>query len=104
MPPKAGDRLNGKYYVIKNKGVRFWFRNSNDEITVRFVPTSEDAEYFVLRLDTDPAARIAALAYADAVEATAPEVAADLRAKVYAADLRAKLMDADERPSEAVTS
>lgn len=38
-----------------------------------------NAQYFVLRLDTDPAARVAALAYADAVQKTDPDFAVDLR-------------------------
>jgi len=58
--------LYGKYLIDKADGT----------------PTDPHAAYFVLRLDTDPAARAAALAYADACEATAPELAADLRALV----------------------
>jgi len=82
MPPKADDRLTGKYIVIRSADVRFWFCNSNDEITMRFVPPQAEEYFFALRLDADPAARVAALAYADAIEATAPTLAADLRAKV----------------------
>jgi len=36
------------------------------------------AEYFVLRIDKDPAARIAARAYAEAVKDTAPLLARDI--------------------------
>lgn len=45
-------------------------------------PIDPKAQYFVLRLDTDLAARIAAVAYAAACEADHPELAADLRAKI----------------------
>jgi hypothetical protein len=47
----------------------------------------EQADYFVLRLDKDPAARTAALAYARACFNTAPQLAVDLVRKVrtYAA-------------------
>lgn len=38
-----------------------------------------DAEYLVLRLDTDEAARKAALVYADGIEDTMPELADDIR-------------------------
>jgi hypothetical protein len=37
------------------------------------------ADYFVLRLDTDPHARTAACAYASAVEEENPQLARDLR-------------------------
>lgn len=42
-------------------------------------PIDPNAQYFVLRLDTDPAARISALAYAHAIEETMPELASDIR-------------------------
>lgn len=42
-------------------------------------PTDPDAEYLVLRLDTDAAARKAALVYADAVEDEMPKFADDIR-------------------------
>lgn len=41
-----------------------------------------EAEYFVLRLDKDPHARIAALAYADSVETDNSIFTADIRAHV----------------------
>lgn len=45
-------------------------------------PMEPKADYFVLRLDKDPAARKAALAYADATNNLA--LAEDLRARVWA--------------------
>ena len=45
-------------------------------------PCDPNAMYFVLRLDEDPNARVAALAYADNVEAVNPKFAADIRKKV----------------------
>ena len=42
-------------------------------------PVSPDAEYFVLRLDTDPAARSAVLTYAFEIEESNPAFARDLR-------------------------
>jgi hypothetical protein len=56
----------GKYTVAKADGT----------------PTDPKADYFVLRLDTDTHARVAALAYADACEFKSPQLAADLRARV----------------------
>lgn len=45
-------------------------------------PVDPQADYFVLRLDTDTNARVAALTYADACEEENPELAVDLRARV----------------------
>jgi hypothetical protein len=42
-------------------------------------PVDSEAEYFVLRLDKDPHARVAALSYADSVEGDNPVFAADIR-------------------------
>jgi hypothetical protein len=47
-------------------------------------PVDPNADYFILRLDTDPAARKAALAYAEAIEESNPVLASDLRSRVYA--------------------
>lgn len=61
---------------------RIWKLNENGNV----LPVDEGSEYFVLRLDTggsDPehikACRIAAHAYADAIEHHLPELARDLR-------------------------
>lgn len=51
-----------------------------------------EAVYFVLRLDADPHARIAAMAYADSVEADNPVLANDISERVDAA-FRAVLQD-----------
>ena len=45
-------------------------------------PISPMAEYFVLRLDTDRAARIAAMAYAEAILEQKPMLANDLADRV----------------------
>lgn len=42
-------------------------------------PVDPNAQYFVLRIDTDPAARAALLAYADQIQDTLPEFAEQLR-------------------------
>jgi len=60
-------RLQSKYIVAKTNGD----------------PVDPEAEYLVLRLDTDPHARTAALAWADAIESEAPNLAADIRQRVY---------------------
>jgi hypothetical protein len=52
---------------------RYIIKKSNGE------PVSKDAQYFVMRIDKDPHARIAALAYADSVEADNPKFARQLR-------------------------
>lgn len=44
--------------------------------------TDPNADYFVLRLDKDPAARAAALAYACYVESSNPQLANDIRERV----------------------
>lgn len=54
--------LTGKYIIRKADGSE----------------VDPDAAYFVLRLDTDPLARSAALHYAKLVESTNPELASDL--------------------------
>ena len=46
-------------------------------------PVDPDAVYFVLRLDADPNARIAAQAYAESVEEVNPELARDIRTKLH---------------------
>ena len=43
-------------------------------------PTDPKAQYFVLRIDTDPAARAALLVYADQVKDSDPEFAKELQA------------------------
>jgi hypothetical protein len=55
--------LYGKYRIEKNDGT----------------PTDPDAAYFVLRIDTDPAAQAALITYAMRVEDSNPELASDLR-------------------------
>ena len=55
--------LYGKYKIAKSDGT----------------PTALDADYFVLRLDTDEIAREAVLVYAQNVEAKNSELADDLR-------------------------
>jgi hypothetical protein len=47
--------------------------------TPRYLPVDPEAVYFVLRLDEDPHARKAALAYADSVESENAEFAGDIR-------------------------
>src|SRR5690348_9196455 len=56
-------KLHGKYIVQKADGS----------------PVDLDAQYFVLRVDTDPAAQQAVLAYADAIRQAMPTFASQLR-------------------------
>ena len=49
-------------------------------------PVDPKAVYFVLRLDTDPHARVAAAAYAASVKATNPTLARDIWAKIDEAE------------------
>jgi hypothetical protein len=51
-----------------------------------FRQVDPNAKYFVLRLDEDPNARVAALAYAQSVEPENAEFAADIRAEVARID------------------
>jgi len=55
--------LYGKYRIAKADGS----------------PTDPGAQYFVLRIDTDQAARMALFTYADYIEHDQPEFAAELR-------------------------
>lgn len=64
MSQNAG--LYGKYIVQKADGS----------------DVDPNADYFVLRLDTDPAAQRAALRYADIVRVESPRLAEDLRDRV----------------------
>lgn len=59
MEPKG---LYNKYVVKKVEG-----------------ETDPEAVYFALRLDTDPAARVAAMVYAELVAASRPELSRDLK-------------------------
>jgi hypothetical protein len=62
------NNMNGlyeKYTVLKKNGI-----------------TESDADYFVLRLDNDPHARVAALAYAESVKSENRSLAFDLHNKV----------------------
>jgi hypothetical protein len=45
-------------------------------------PVDQNAQYFVLRIDTDPAARAALLTYAEEISNEEPEFATQLRAWV----------------------
>ena len=47
------------------------------------------AEYFVLRFDKDPHARVAMAAYADSVESVNPKFAEDIRKKIRPHNRRA---------------
>lgn len=62
--------------------------NNHDQYIEVLQPVDEGSEYFVLRLDTGgndinhiKACRIGIHAYADAIEATIPKLATDLRKK-----------------------
>lgn len=58
------DKLYEKYVITKADGS----------------PIDREAQYFVLRLDSDPCARAAAWIYARCIEPTWPGLAKDLRA------------------------
>jgi len=45
----------------------------------RLEEVDPNAEYFILRIDTDPHARVALKAYADSVEQDNPQFAKDIR-------------------------
>lgn len=74
-PSKAGAGLYKKYEVVK----------VGEE-------TDPDARYFVLRLDSDGAARKAAMFYAFLVEDYAPELAEDLKKLVRKIDPKLEKM------------
>ena len=76
MIDNGKDRLYGKYDIKKANGQ----------------PTDPKAEYFVLRLDTDPAARAAMLTYANEVETVEPEFAADIRRLVGECERKIELV------------
>lgn len=58
--------LYGKYIILKTDGS----------------PVDPSADYFVLRLDTDPAARAAAYLYAQETQEQFPELSAELMEKL----------------------
>lgn len=70
-------RLHGKYHGLR--------RTSDDSLV--------EGWYFVIRED-DPAGEVALLAYADACESYAPELASDLRQRVRDERLVRGLYDA----------
>lgn len=45
-------------------------------------PVDPEAVYFLLRLDTDPHARVAALAYANSIEGEDPLLAKEIKEKL----------------------
>lgn len=51
-------------------------------------PVDPEAMYFVLRVDTDPAARTALATYIKCIQASDPEFAASLKAYAYAGYLK----------------
>ncbi len=53
-------------------------------------PVDTFAQYFVLRIDTDHASRVALLAYADVMEQDEPELAGQLRLWVHVYEERAE--------------
>jgi len=69
------DRLYRKYNITKADGS----------------PCDAEAQYFVLRLDTDPAARAAAITYANSIVADKPEFAIDIYLWVEDCIKKAKL-------------
>lgn len=80
--------LHQRFYIQKISGARYAGDNMLGEAKYEPVlkPVDTNAEYFVLRLDTGgkdinhiKACRIGIHAYADAIEATIPELAKDLR-------------------------
>ncbi|EHQ92182.1 hypothetical protein [Desulfosporosinus youngiae] len=86
-----------KYKIQKCVGERYTCHcaaRSVDECHCFPEPVFEDVDpegiYLVLRLDKDPNARVAALAYADSVEAENKEFAIDVRKKVSEAMAKSK--------------
>ena len=75
-----------KYIIHKNKeigviyGSLYWHDGgiSNETSMTIWEDVDPSATYFVLRLDEDPHARIAAQAYADSVRAENAELAKDI--------------------------
>ena len=61
------DKLYDKYVIAKRDGS----------------PLDPKARYFVLRLDSDACARVAARMYANCIDMTWPGLAKDLRALVH---------------------
>lgn len=59
-------------------------------------PIDPQAEYFVLRIDKDPAARIAAMAYAEAIRETAPQLSIDIIQKCNLYGSRGKIYVCNE--------
>ncbi len=75
--------INSMLFIVVKKLYRKFDVRKTDG-----TPVDPHAQYFVLRIDTDHAARVALLAYADVVEQSEPEFASQLRlwATVYSPD------------------
>jgi len=85
--------LHQRYYIQKKvinpkAGESYGFANGIEMVEPDFdmIPVDEDAEYFVMRLDTGgsdiehiKSCRIGIHAYADAIQHHLPELAADLK-------------------------
>ncbi len=69
----------GTGIVLKQNGIPVHCLTCNGR---GFVPTDPNATYFVLRLDEDPHARVAAVAYAQSIQAENPQLAIDIRQKL----------------------
>ncbi len=63
------------------------------------VPVDPQAVYFVMRLDADPIARMAALTYAWWADQVNPELARDLRAKIDETEARFRELNPDLKES-----
>jgi hypothetical protein len=73
--------LRKKYYIQKikqGKGESFFNERNPDWLE----PVEPNADYFVLRLDKDPHAQNALLAYAESVRIDNPQLANDLEDKL----------------------
>lgn len=79
-----GERLYKKYVIFKADGS----------------PVDPNADYFVLRLDTDEAARAAARTYASEIESQLPALAAELMEKIDDYEFGEKYLASqeDDRP------
>lgn len=75
--------LYGKYLIAKANGM----------------PIEPKADYFILRLDTDKAARIAALVYAELIDEINHSLALDLRNRIAKHSAHVK-KQADEEAEE----
>lgn len=75
-PPPPADVVTGPAQALGTRTDRGWLMRISRADGIR---VNQDAKFFVLRIDNDPAARAATRAYAEAVKDVNPQLSSDIK-------------------------